>query len=157
MQHHRQGFTLIELMIVVVIIAIFAAIAIPSYQEYIRRSNLAMAQQEMQKIATLLEKHRSRNFSYSGFFLKGTTTSKGPYYDVANASDTTLLLPLNSSSGSQKYKLNLSLNTQDWAIKASSADSNNYSLLLTSTGFRCKNKTTNNIDFTTCGTGSEIW
>ena len=157
MPHTRQGFTLLELMVVVVIIAIFATIAIPSYQEYIRRSNLAIAQQEMQKIATLLEKHRSRNFSYSGFVLKGTATSKGPYYDVANASDTALLLPLNSSSGSQKYTLNLNLNTQAWAIKASSADSNNYSLLLTSTGFRCKNKTTNNIDFTTCGTGSETW
>ena len=157
MSRSTQGFTLIELMVVVVMIAIVATIAIPSYQEYVRRSNLAAAQQEMQKIAALLERHRSRNFSYSGFALKGIADSKGPYYDVANASDTALLLPLNSSSGSQKYKLDLSLNTQDWAIKASSADSNNYSLLLTSTGFRCKNKTTNNIDFTTCGTGSETW
>lgn len=157
MQHHRQGFTLIELMIVVVIIAIFAAIAIPSYQEYIRRSNLAMAQQEMQKIATLLEKHRSRNFSYSGFVLKGTTASKGPYFDVSNATDTSLLLPLTSSSGQQKYTLNLIVNAQDWAVTAKSADTNNYSLLMTNTGLRCKNKTWANISSSSCGTGSESW
>ena len=50
-----SGFTLIELMVVVVIIAILAAIAIPSYQSYIRKNLTAQVQQEMLKLADQLE------------------------------------------------------------------------------------------------------
>ena len=66
----NQGFTLIELMVVVVIVAIFAAIAIPSYQHFIRRANVAQAQQEMSKIAEQLQRFKSRNFSFKGFNAK---------------------------------------------------------------------------------------
>ncbi len=51
----------------VVIIAILAAIAFPSYQEYVRRSNASIAQQEMQKIAEQLERHKAKNFTYRDF------------------------------------------------------------------------------------------
>ena len=63
----QLGFTLIELMVVVVIVALLAAIALPSYQIYVQRSHLAQAQQEMQKLAEQLERHKAKNFSYKGF------------------------------------------------------------------------------------------
>jgi prepilin-type N-terminal cleavage/methylation domain-containing protein len=39
----QQGFTIIELMIVVVVIAVLSAIALPSYTDYITRSKIAEA------------------------------------------------------------------------------------------------------------------
>jgi type IV pilus assembly protein PilE len=54
-----KGFTLIELMIVVAIIGILAAIAWPSYQNYIKRSYRAEAKTELMDIAQRLEKCHS--------------------------------------------------------------------------------------------------
>jgi type IV pilus assembly protein PilA len=43
MNKHRQGFTLIELMIVVAIIGILASVALPAYQDYMARAQVSEA------------------------------------------------------------------------------------------------------------------
>ena len=50
-QRLSRGFTLIEIMIVVVIISILAAIAVPSYNEYARRSARTLGQNYLAELA----------------------------------------------------------------------------------------------------------
>ena len=61
-----SGFTLIELMIVIVIVAVLAAIALPAYQNQIQRTNRTATQADMMAAAQAMEKYYGINFSYSG-------------------------------------------------------------------------------------------
>ena len=96
----RSGFTLIELMIVLVVIAVFAAIAVPSYQAYIQKKDLALAKQEALKMASELERFKSKNFSYKGF-------DASYIYSSYNNSTGTLYLPVGSAAADGKYVLTL--------------------------------------------------
>jgi type IV pilus assembly protein PilE len=62
---YQKGFTLIELMIVVVVIAILASIAIPSYQQYIVRSKLTEAVQNLAQVKTTMEQFYQDNGAYN--------------------------------------------------------------------------------------------
>ncbi|MGN6701858.1 MAG: type IV pilin protein [Burkholderiaceae bacterium] len=86
-----RGFTLIELMIVLAIVAILAAIAYPSYQEQVRKSRRADAQAVLTEAAQWMERYYTQNNNYdaaTAFASSGLTasprgaTGNGVYYQV---------------------------------------------------------------------------
>lgn len=60
----QKGFTLIELMIVVVIIAILAAISYPSYQEFVKRGYRTEGQAFLSEVAARQERYFAQNNDY---------------------------------------------------------------------------------------------
>ena len=83
--NRNRGFTLIELMIVVVIVGILAAIALPSYRSYVVRSHRVEAQRSLLDLAGRQERFFYSNNSYATTLaqLNGTVDMAGSNYAMS--------------------------------------------------------------------------
>ena len=89
MNHKQQGFTLIELMIVVAIIGILAAIAIPQYQDYIARSQMNRVYSEISALKTETETLLMQGETLSGDSLSDVGFTGSSLVDESSSSATT--------------------------------------------------------------------
>jgi type IV pilus assembly protein PilE len=79
------GFTLIELMITVAVVAILAAVAIPSYSEHVRKSRRAQAKADLVELAQQLERFHTVQNTYNGMTLPFTQSPRDgkSYYTLS--------------------------------------------------------------------------
>ncbi|HOY86378.1 MAG TPA: type IV pilin protein [Methylotenera sp.] len=68
----QQGFTLIELMIVVAIVGILASVAMPAYTDYVKRGKAAEATSTLANLRVQIEQYYQDNRTYLGFNCNST-------------------------------------------------------------------------------------
>ena len=98
-----QGFSLVELMVTVLIVAILAAVALPAYQDYVRRGKLAEAYTLLAAQRVKMEQYYQDMRDYTNACQAGTvaTPSSGKYFSLAcsNLSTTTYTITASPVAG----------------------------------------------------------
>lgn len=96
-----KGFTLVELMISLIIVAILVALAYPSFVEYIRKAKRGDAQQLLINWSVNQEIYKSNNPTYAGAGDLAPPTVDDYVLSVSNVSASTYTLTANAT-GSQE-------------------------------------------------------
>ena len=99
-RRNSTGFTLIEVMIVVAIVGILAAIAIPSYRDYVRRGQLTDATSTLSSLRVQMEQFYQDNRTYAGAGCSGACGVVCPntrYFGYTCTLNTTALAPAGQS------------------------------------------------------------
>jgi len=114
----KKGFTLVELMITVGIVAILVALALPSYTQYIRKANRGEAQQLLMNWANNQEIWRANNPAYADQSDLPPPTHDKYTFPNPTVSATTFLLTAEPEVGQDKDK-NLGLLCGDLTLDQS--------------------------------------
>lgn len=119
--NHQNGFNLIELMIVLVIVGIISSIAVPSYQNSVVRSNRGEGMTAMLDIMRAQEDYFANNYEYSTTltdlnYSATVITESGAYKITAEKCGTDALTEcvnlVGTAQGSQTSDGNLELNSR---------------------------------------------
>jgi len=109
LRKNEKGFTLIELMIVIAIIGILAAIAIPQFSRYRQRSYNSSAESDLRNAATAQEGFYVDNARYCSTeaLLVGATyglyTSEGVVFTITGADNVSYVMTAVHPSGNHSY------------------------------------------------------
>lgn len=159
----QKGFTLIELMAAVAILAILAAIAIPSYKRYIIKNAEDEVKAQMGQLELQLASWRASALTYRGFVpINGTNANGNLTYGYSQGRS--INIPLGSTAETRRYQIEI----VDGGVGGAALNANNTftagrswimiatpnsdlvrggakKIAMTSSGVRCQTKTQTDI------------
>lgn len=163
-RYSQQGFTLIELMIVVAIIGVLAAIAYPSYQRYVIKTKRTDMMTEMQNIASRIESQKLAMGRYTDIplasVLTGNVTAGTVDYPATDTLYDVSIWDASTTNTAVKMIGN-NITNRRWGIRAvprtGKQMANDGMLTLNAQGLKCRDKNNDGDtqDTGECGMGQE--